>query len=68
MNWPKETYDKIANYIGLDVCKPAKPLHLMSYPELKRTLALHLANENYELAAVVRDELKTDRFIIYRNS
>lgn len=68
MNWPKETYDKIAKYIGLDVCKPAKPLQLMSYPELKRTLSQHLANENYELAAVVRDELNTDRFIIYRNS
>jgi protein-arginine kinase activator protein McsA len=40
----------------------------MSYPELKKTLAQHLANENYELAAVVRDELNSDRFIIFRNS
>ena len=68
MNWPPDVYNRIAKYIGLDVCKPAKPLHLMSYPELKKTLAQHLANENYELAAVVRDELNADRFIIFRNS
>jgi hypothetical protein len=68
MNWPTDIYNRLAKYIGLDVCKPAKPLHLMSYPELQKTLAQHLANENYELAAVVRDELNTDRFIIYRNS
>jgi hypothetical protein len=68
MNWPPDVYNRIAKYIGLDVCKPAKPLHLMSYPELKKTLAQHLANENYELAAIVRDELKTERFAIFQGS